>query len=161
MNGTLKEPFPPDTQRMKIIDHLIARFEGCIQGQNGRFMTWNTVSDCPITDAQKQLGNTIGIFDGRENKKPEVGSSRATLSLMTEFHVRLAKGDKPNRIANLVLGEVQSIMLSDIYAGGLCLNIVEVGNELDVEGPQDTAVSGIIFWEVQYRHKAGNPRQQV
>lgn len=150
---------PPDTMRVRIMDHLLARFTACEAGEDGRYITWNTVSDCPLTNTEQLIGNAVGLYEGRERKKAEVGFYRSTLELQTEFKVKLALGDKPGRVANAVLGEIQSIMLSDIYCGGLSLDIVEVGNELDVDGPNDQTVAGIVFWEIIYRHKAGDPRK--
>lgn len=150
---------PPPTIRSEIIAHLMARFAACVEGEGGRYITWNNVSDCPLTANEKTHSPAVGIFDGPERKSPEVGRSRCTLALSTEFHFKLGKGDNPSEVGRRVMGEVQTVMCSDIYCGGLTLNIVEVGNELDVEGPNDTSVSGIIFWEILYRHSAGNPRQ--
>lgn len=160
MSAYLKT-LPPPTVRLRIIDHLKERFEKAKAGQGGRYITWNTVATQPITKPETIAGSAVGIYDSRERKKPEAGYARSTIQLATEFHVRLAQGDDATRIANLVLGEVQAIMLSDIHCGGLSLNIVETGNELDVEGPNGTLVSGIVFWEVLYRHKAGDPRTLV
>lgn len=154
---------PPQTVRDRIMQHLLSRFAACVEGQGGRYITWNTISDAPLKEGQKVLGNAIGVFDSRERKKPEVSLVRAALEVNTEFHVRLAHGDNPVAVARAVLGEVQAIMLSDIYCteptGQLSLNIVEIGNELDVDGPDDKSVSGIVFWEIQYRHQAGNSRK--
>ena len=149
---------PPATIRDQIIEHLVERFRQCQAGQDGRYITWNTVSDCPLTSTETLLGTAVGIYEGRERKRAEVGHSRNTLELSTEFKIKLAMGDKPAQVARRVLGEVQAIVQSDIYCGGLSLHIVEVGNELDVDGPSDQSVAGIVFWEVMYRHKAGDPR---
>jgi hypothetical protein len=151
---------PPDTVRDQIMSHLVKRFEDCIAGQGGRYMTWNAVTDAPLTSAEKVLGNAVGIYDGRERKKPEMGLTRSTLEVQTEFLVKLAMGDNPAKVGRAVLGEVAAVMMSDIYCGGLSLHIVEVGNELDVDGPKDQSVAGIVFWEVYYRHQAGDPRKR-
>jgi hypothetical protein len=143
---------------MRIMAHLVKRFSDCRAGLDGRFITWNTVTDGPIGSAEANLGNALSVSDGRERKKPEVGFERCQLEVQSEFKIKLAMGDNPKQVANAVLGEIQTIMLSDIYCGGLSLHIVEVGNELDVDGPSDQSVAGIVFWEIQYRHKAGNPR---
>lgn len=155
----IKEPLPPVTHRWKIVEHLRDRFLACKQGRDGRYMTWNVVKTEPILKPDTITGNAIGLYVPRETKEAAVSHTYATLSLATEFHVKIGLGDDAAKIAHLVLGEVESIVLSDINSGGLSLNIVEKGNELDVEGPQGSnLVSGIVFWEVQYRHRVGNPR---
>jgi hypothetical protein len=155
---------PPDTVRDRILQHLIKRFQDCVAGQGGRYITWNTVSDCPLTSDEVTLGNAIGIYDGRERNKDAIGLAYRFLEVQTEFKIKLAIGDKPAKVARAVLGEVQTVMLSDIYCTEgsiqLSLDIVENGNELDVDGPHDTTVAGIVFWEIQYRHIAGNPRKR-
>jgi hypothetical protein len=155
---------PPDTVRDRILQHLIKRFQDCVAGENGRFITWNTVSDCPLTSTETALGNAIGIYDGRERNRDLVGYSTRILEVQTEFKIQLAIGDKPAKVARAVLGEVQTVMTSDIYCTEgpiqLSLDIVESGNELDVDGPHDQTVAGIVFWEIQYRHIAGNPRKR-
>lgn len=159
------ENIPPQTVRDRIMTHLAARFKDSQAGVDGRYMTWNTVHDTPLTNVERLLGDAISLYDGRELKKPEIGYERCELEVQTEFKIKLAMGDNPASIARAVLGEVQATMLSDIYctdgARQLSLNIVEVGNEIDVEGPDDQTVSGIVFWKVQYRHKAGDPRKLV
>lgn len=156
------DPVPPDTVRSRIMRHLLDRFTTCRAGVDGRHITWGAVSDTPFSEKEAQFApERIALIDVRERKRPEVGYSRCELTVNAEFHATLAKGDKPNEIANQVLGEVQAVMLSDIYCGGLTLDIVEVGNELEVEGSNDTSVSGIVFWEILYRHKAGDPRKLV
>ncbi|QSY98652.1 hypothetical protein J2J97_31780 (plasmid) [Rhizobium bangladeshense] len=155
---------PPDTVRDRILQHLVKRFRDCVAGENGRFITWNTVSDCPLTSEEITFGNALGIYDGRERNKDGIGLSTRFLEVQTEFKIKLAYGDKPAKVARAVLGEVQTVMTSDIYCTEgsvqLSLDIVEIGNELDVDGPHDQTVAGIVFWEIQYRHIAGKPRNR-
>lgn len=154
---------PPPTVRDRIMDHLIRRFKSVSAGVNGRYVTWDVVSDTPLSRTEKALGTSVGIFDSRERKTAEVGYERCLLDVQTEFRVQTAHGDNVSSVARGVLGELQAVMRSDIYctenSSQLTLNIVEVGNELDVDGPNDKSVAGIVFWEIQYRHKTGDPRK--
>ncbi len=62
------------------------------------------------------------------------------------------------------MADVQITMRSDINStesvSPLCqltINIVELRNELDVEGPKDNLVGGVIVWSILYRHSALDP----
>lgn len=160
MNGLFEKP--PATIRERILEHLIARFRDAQAGYGGRYMTWQTVKGSPVTSGD--MSPTIAIYDGRERKTVEVGYVRCVLEVQTEFKAALALGDDAHAFARSILGEVEAVMLSDIYCTEgsmqLSLNIVEVGNELDVDGPDDQSVAGIVFWEIQYRHKAHDPRKR-
>lgn len=150
------------TVRDKIITHLTQRFEEQVAGENGRFLTWSKVYTDPPPLKSNIIGNAnLILLDGRETKQAEVQRFRCTLQMTTEFRVKLALGDRKTQLARNILGEIQSIILSDIYCGGLTLNIVERANELNVGGETDTEVSGIVFWDVQYRHAVNNPCLQI
>lgn len=79
------------------------------------------------------------------------------LRVATEFVYSMKIGDEPLTELNRILVDIQRLMRSDIQAGGLCLNIVESSSELDLDGPEDRLVGGIVFWEVLYKHATQDP----
>ena len=159
--ATYVNPLPPATIRSKILDALVARFIAQVQGVGIAAMTWNSVSRSGFTKDQMQMGNAIALLDIRETKRIMGSYVMCHLQCHTEFHVRSARGDDPSVVAALVIGEIETVMLSDITCGGLSINVIELGNEIDADGPEDTMVKGVVHWEIQYRHRTGDPRLPV
>lgn len=144
--------------RDQIMNHLADRFDDVVSGVDGRVIKWSKVWRDPWSCTASLVGDAnIAIIDGRETKSALVGYTMCTLQITTEFKVKVAKNDKKTSIVRNVMAEVQRTILSDIYCGGLALNIVERANEPNVDGENDTEVSGIVFWDLQYRHRVGDP----
>lgn len=147
------------SMREAIMEHLATRFKNVRAGVDGYSTTWNTVARRPIGKAEINMGNVVGIFDTEEIKTRDMQFTRSQLRVMVEFFYTLKIGDEPSTELNRMLVDVQRLMLSDIYCGGLSLNIVENRNELDIDGPADRIVAGVAEFQVQYRHSVHDPRR--
>lgn len=151
-----------DPVRDRILEHLKGRFEDVVAGVDDHVVTWNTVERRTLTDVEQQLGHALALLDVDEQKQEEIGFMRADLRVITEFWIRLQLGDQPSKQLNLAMADVQRTMRSDIHSTvspgcQLTINITEVRNELDIEGPGDDLVGGIIVWSVLYRHNQDDP----
>ena len=113
-----------------------------------------------IPEAEKINGPTLAIYDHSERKEPEIGSDRVKLTLTFEFSYPMKEGDKASTELNRILLDVQRLVRSDIYCGGLTLNVVEIGSDFDIEGTGDSIVGGIVQFEVLYRHKILDPSKK-
>jgi hypothetical protein len=146
--------------RDNIIENIVDRFVSMQKNVDEYSTTWNSVTRSPLPDSVSQIPDTaISIMDFRERKNPVIGAFEPNLVLHAEFAIRLKVGDIASVELNRVMVDIQRVMMSDIYSGGLSLNIVEVSSELDIQGPGDRLVGGIITWEVLYRHKHDDPRK--
>lgn len=146
--------------RDNIMEYFLDKFRDMRRGTNEYSTTWNDVSRKPLAASVAAVPDTaIAIMDHRERKNPLIGMYDCFLTVHTEFAIRLKLGDDPSTELNRLMVDVQRAMRSDNTAGGLCINIVETGSELDIEGPGDRLVGGIISWEVLYRHSLDDPRK--
>lgn len=155
--------------REKIMDNIATRFKAVTVGQavtvwDGSTWTlkrhWNTVARRPLSQTEIKLGNALALFDTKEQKTRETGFDRAHLQLMIEIFVNIAMGEEPSTVLNEAILDVQTVMSLDRTCGGFALDVVEVRNEKDIEGPSDKIVAAMIEVHIVYRHRAGNPRLQ-
>lgn len=151
--------------RNRILAVLKQRFLDVADGVGGHIITWNVVERKPLEDQQMEMGNAIALLEGPETKRDEVQRVRASLTLLTEFWVRLELGDEPSDRLNRVMGDIyltmrgtngQGIYVLEPDDTQLALDIQERRNELDVGGPGDTLVGGVVEWEILYRHHAND-----
>ena len=149
--------------RENIVQHLLDRYRAMEEGVDGYTQTWVNVLREPITKPESLVGPTLALIEGSERNEAEVGATRCTLTLYTEFWLPLKVGANAFAELNRLMSDVQRCMRSDIYCGGtpsgLTLNIVKVGDDLDVQA-SSSVVGGIVIWEVQYRHASDDPRKK-
>jgi hypothetical protein len=145
------------SKRERIMTHLKERFEAIQSGIDGFSTTWNQVTRQPLSKSAVAMGDCLGLFDIREEKTPHMQFMLCTLTVVVEFYSRMQLGDDPATELNRMLLDVQRTFRSDIQCGGLALNIVETKNELDIDGPGDSLVAGVVEVQVQYRHYVDDP----
>jgi hypothetical protein len=145
--------------RERIMEHLVDRFGDIREGENGYTVTWNVVARRPMTKAELNLGNALGLFDVEEEKTARIGYYDCQLKVVCEFFHVLQIGDEPSTELNRMLCDIQRAMRSDIGCGGLSLNIVENNSELDIDGPADRLVAGVVEFQIAYRCALDDPRE--
>jgi hypothetical protein len=145
------------SKRERIMEHLKARFEAVQKGVDGYSTTWNLVTREPLSKSAVAMGDCVGLFDIRETKTPSMQHMTCELTVVVEFYCRMQLGDNPGTELNRMLLDVQRTIRSDIQCSGLALNIVENKNELDIDGPGDSLVAGVVEFLVQYRHLVDDP----
>jgi hypothetical protein len=145
------------SKRERIMQHLADRFTARQAGVDDALYTWNTVTRRPISRVEVGMGETIGIFDVREVKEQQMMHMLCELTVVIEFYCSLMIGDEPATELNKMLLDVQRTIRKDIYCSGLSLNLVESKNELDIDGPTDNLVAGVVEVTVLYRHLVDDP----
>ena len=153
-----------DTVRERIMDHLHTRFKDVQNGTDDHIVTWNVVERRILTDEEQRLGPSLSLLDVSEQKSAEVGHSRSTMQVVTEFWLRPTLTDNPSVILNRIMGDVQKTMTSDphstVTTSPLCqltVDIRELRNEFDIDSAGDFLVGGMVVWEVLYRHQFADP----
>jgi hypothetical protein len=144
--------------REQIMEHLVRRFEDIREGRDGFKTTWNVVVRRPMTKTEVGMGRALGLYDTDEVKTPQIGHMMCTMSVVCEFFYAMNLGDEPSTELNTMLTDIQRTMRLDVNCSGLSINIVEVRNELDIDGPADRLVAGVCEFQVQYRHSLDDPR---
>jgi hypothetical protein len=71
----------------------------------------------------------------------------------------MSVGEHPADVLNQMLTDVQRVFRSDVTCGGLSINIMERKNQIDVDGPLEKCVTGVVEFVVSYRHAADDPRR--
>lgn len=145
------------SKREQIMQHLQKRFEAARAGTDGYSVTWNSVTRRPLSRVEVGMGDAVGLFDMRETKRQEIQHMRCDLSLVIEFYLFMQLGDDPGTELNRMMLDIQRTIRQDIYCSGLTLNIVESKNELDIDGPTDALVAGVVEYLIQYRHLVDDP----
>lgn len=158
-------PEGPPTIRQRIMSVLLARFEAQRRGVDGAILTWDTVTDKPMSHVQQTSGSAIGLYDTSEKKSDLTGAVECRLNVVMEFHINMAEGDDLTQIMRAVLGEVQRVASSDLNTKEpdgyhLTIDVKEMGNELENIAEKATRGSGVVVFELKYRHKPGKPDQR-
>lgn len=146
-----------DSVRQQIINHLCERFRNISAGEDDYRIGWDVVSTVPLSKEETRQGFAIGIYDTSENNQDEIGYQQKIMNVVFEFHADTLEGISGDKYARLLLAEIERAIGSDIQMGGLAVDAQEQGNELDVEGVNDKVVSGVVIYQVRYRHVVGDP----
>lgn len=116
------------------------------------------VSRDPLTnDIVQTYDFTISITDPSERVREAVAVEYREINMVFEFTGKVREGDTASVIGNRVLGAIQKRIGCDISLEDLALNSVLRGSEIDIEGPFDKVVSGVIVYDVTYRCRANDP----
>jgi hypothetical protein len=147
--------------RENICAHIADRLASIQAGVGQYTHTFNLVTRAPITKPEATVDVSVAVLDPRESKSREVGYQRCVMTLVTEFYIRLKLGDVPRTEINVVMLDIYRSIMADQTCSGLTISITETGNEVDVDGPSDGLVSGVLVWEILYRHQINDPRKKV
>lgn len=154
-------PFEPTrpSARQLIIDHLVARFEAIEAGVDDFVTGWSVVKTVPLSKEDTRHSTALGIYDTSEENRDEIGHQQKLMNVVFEFHAVTLEGISPDKFARQLLAEIERTIHLDIYMGQLAMDAQERGNELDVESGNDKVVSGVVIYQIRYRHRVGDPYQ--
>jgi hypothetical protein len=124
-------------------------------------VTWGLVTRGRLGENADKKRYACGVYDTTESKTQAMGKTTCVLRVVIEFRVWVDTGQDPGTETNMVLGELQRRIREDITCGDNALNLVETGNEIDIDGPTDHQTQGAIFLNLQYRHHESDPRRRV
>ena len=146
------------TVRDRIAEHFATGFKNVAAGIGGYTTTWDIVSREPINPRElNQAEAVLGVYDLKERKVQQVGYTLCDLSFTIEFFWKKMMGDQTPSVGNTLMGEIQKLVLADPQQGGLALNTVGTGTELDLESFAGSVGAGIVTFLVTYRHKLNDP----
>lgn len=146
------------TVRDRIAAHFETGFKNVQAGTGGYTNTWDIVTRQPINPRELNSAmSAIGIYDVKETKARQIGYELAKLSMTFEFFWKSMMGDNQPSVGNTLLGEIQKLVLGDCQQGGLALDTVATGTELDLESFSGSVGAGIVTFLVTYRHKLNDP----
>lgn len=121
--------------------------------------TWSDVRRGALPDGDGRKAFLCGIIEGAERKETRFPITECQLNLVIEFRMVINKGDQAPAVeANRILGEVQRCVCQDRRLGGLAIDLVETGNEIDLDSASDKTAEGVVFLQLKYRHKHNDPR---
>jgi|GEM_PF-4705010 len=146
------------SRREQIMRYIVGLFTDMRASVDDYSVTWGAVVRRPLKADEAKLNCAVGVYDVGEEKTAEIGRYRSILSVRIEFFYRPNIGDEPSTELNRLLLDIQRVMRVDHTCGGLTYNVLEVENELDISGPADRLVAGIIEYRVDYKHLLDDPR---
>lgn len=164
LNSILTPPRPvydPSqlSKRQRIMMFFEDAFLAARQYEDGYQTTWTAVSRKPLTKQEIQSGNAIAFYDVNEAKTPQMQFFLCDLTVFVEFYHTMAIGEHAADVLNQMLTDVQRKLREDITCGGLSYNLLERKNQIDVDGPLEKVVNGVVEFVVTYRHAVDDPRR--
>lgn len=146
-----------DSVRLQILEHLVGLLEAAAPPDYD--FTFSQVEIGPLSIADHKKRFTAGVSVGRETKASLFPLLDNTLPVTIEFRLTLDKNDpKPGVLAEKMLTQVQRIVYGDKTMGGLAMDTIETGNEVDIQTYADRSILGAVFFDVRYRHAHRDPR---
>jgi hypothetical protein len=125
-------------------------------------ITFATVGIGPLELKDTRKANSIGLVAGAEIKRGKFPLWECTWNVAIEFRSAVNSDDlAPGLIAERTLTAVERIVYTDRTWGGLAIDTLDVGNEIDLSNYLDRAVYGVFKLVVNYRHSEGDPRRIV
>lgn len=146
-----------ETIERAVVDKLMTMREG-EPSSDPYGATFSVVTRARIGAIATGRKYVAGVYGGPETKLAGFSSMRSKLRLTIEFHILLEKEDNAQAELNFLMGEVQRRLAEDHTLGGLAYDMIEDGNEFDVDGSFDKQVAGVLFYSVQYVHAHKDPR---
>lgn len=147
------------SKRQRIMMYFEDAFLSVRENIDGFTRTWTAVARKPLTNQERQSGNAIALYDLNEVKTPQMQFQFCNLTVYAEFYHQMAVGEHPADVLNMMLTDVQRVFRSDVTCGGLTINVEEKKNQIDVDGPLEKLVTGVVEFVVSYRHAADDPRR--
>lgn len=123
----------------------------------GISFTTVAIGGLQLTDTRKI--NSLGIVAGAETKRGKYPLWECSFNISLEFRSAHNQGDiVPGLIAERTLTAIERVVYNNRTWGGLAIDTLDVGNEIDIANYQDAAVYGVFKMIVNYRHSDGDPR---
>lgn len=151
------------SKRQIILDQIKALFEAVketLPNDDPYPFSFGRVSSgpLPLGDTKKQF--SVGIVPGQETKTHLYPFLQCKLPVAIEFQrVRQKDEGEPGPLAEEMLTVAQRVMLtSKLGLPEIVIDVVETGNEIDIESFQDKAVAGVLYVDISYRHAHNDPR---
>lgn len=153
----------PKPIRLLLLERLKANFIAAKKGQptdDPYLFGFSTVEIGPLREEDSRKVTAVGIVAGPEDIQHEFpGIVEKKMKCSIEWRItRNQKDPDPGILAELMLCEVQRVVLSDLDLGGLCIDIMEIGNQVDMDTYADRSIYGVVECTILYRHRLQDPR---
>ncbi len=114
----------------------------------------------------------LSIIDTDETKTPKIQQMVCQLTIVLEFAAWVDEGQEPSSVGNQTMLAIQRKMREDIHLTEpndgrsvsdreLSENVVEIRNQMFIDGYADRRITGAVFYQVQYKHSIQDPRLLV
>lgn len=154
--------------RERIMVALEAKLSTMAQGEpvaDPYLYTASLVERADITKLSRGKTLTIGVFDPSETKIASLtaleGAMDATIRCIVEWHATVDIETKPSTQCNIIHAEILRRIMEDETLGGLARNVIEVGNEFNIDDVNDKMLDGVIFLNILYKHAKRDPREDA
>jgi hypothetical protein len=122
-------------------------------------LTFSTVEIGPLEVKDIRKANSIGIVAGPETKTGKFPLWECVWSIAIEFRSAANQDDlKPGLIAERSLTAIERLVYMNRTWGGLAIDTIDQGNEIDLTSYADRSIMGVLKIFVRYRHSEGDPR---
>ena len=153
-----------DTLRTKILDAILLSFdamEASLPSGDPYGVAWSVVTREPlINGAPKGKLNALGIYGGTEKKKRvNFQITDVVIPCVIEFYVHKVPNENLTILVERMAGVVERRLEEEGTWGGLALDTTVTGSSSTVEGQYDNQGEGAVYFDVQFRHRAGDPRE--
>lgn len=153
----MTDVFRDDTVRLQVLEYIKALYEAVTIDDYG--IEFDTVELGPLSANDYKSRYSIGIVPSTEAKNWQFPIVNALMTVAIEF--RLVRQREDAEFSSVVLGErmlgvVQQVMLDDMNLGGLVVQFTETSNAVDAETYDDRTISGVVEWNILYRHANRN-----
>lgn len=115
------------------------------------------------------------VIDTDEQKLPKINQMDSILTVVVEFAARVDVNEEPSEVGNRVMTDIQRKMREDLnltepddpddtrpaLERALSENVIEVRNQLFIDGFDDRKITGAVFFNVLYKHAINDPRTLV
>lgn len=149
-----------DTVRERIMLELVKRVEDMQPPE----IQWHVIRRTALNEElDTNYENIISIMDTDEEYNYLAGFIEPLLRVDMEFWLQVRQGSAPSTDLNKALGDLTTLVLQNhalIETGTdtpLTINMQIVESVKDIAGPQENVVSGLLSFDVLYRHKATDP----
>ena len=164
------------TRRERIVAEIDRRMKTMESGQptsDPYQTTFEVVTrGSSLEGLHKTVKYGLAILDTDEFKSPKINQMDVNLRVVMEFFAWVEQDEEPSVAGNRVMGDIQRRMREDINLtepdDGRSVNdrqiaehVEETGNQLFIDGVQDTQISGAVTWNIRYKHGINDPRELV
>ena len=153
-----------DTVREQILSALVTKFQG--QSNTAPLgdpypFAWDQVLRAPTRDWAYKRKRSLAIYDQHESKTNLSATKECVLRVMFEIALVCNGDENPSTMMNEIFGTIQRQLSSDPGLGGLCKDIQEVTNDLQIDDELKRTVRGVVVVDIKYRHALSDPRRVV
>lgn len=160
----LPDPTPPRADgavRERIMQGLKYAFETVPLTIASETMQFDVVVRAPLTKAEREMKSCLSIMEGQERSSELTSRTEKRLEVSIEYEIEAFMGEEPQTFSTDALAAIEKYVADHFRNHRLCLHMKLTASETDVGRSGDRVVGGILFYEMTYRHRTGDPTKAV